>query len=134
VLRDQVQEAGLHLGIRPAGGDRLRQTREAVADRDAHIFDTAVLDLGEHPEPELRTLAAVAGPQPEDVPLAVDSDPDDHVDGPLGTDTPNVAGLVYIAGFGLDEGESIGALLGQGPPTPALAHLDIDQHSFAWIP
>jgi pimeloyl-ACP methyl ester carboxylesterase len=52
----------------------------------------------------------------------------------LGTDTPNVVGLVYIAGFGLDEGESIGALLGQGPPTPALAHLDIDQHSFAWLP
>jgi pimeloyl-ACP methyl ester carboxylesterase len=45
----------------------------------------------------------------------------------LGTDTPNVVGLVYIAGFGLDEGESIGALLGQGPPTPALAHLDVDQ-------
>ena len=29
----------------------------------------------------------------------------------LGTDAPNVVGLVYIAGFGLDEGESIGALL-----------------------
>ena len=27
----------------------------------------------------------------------------------LGTDAPNVAALVYIAGFGLDEGESIGA-------------------------
>jgi pimeloyl-ACP methyl ester carboxylesterase len=52
----------------------------------------------------------------------------------LGTDAPNVVGLVYIAGFGLDEGESIGALLGQGPPTPALAHLDIDQQSFAWLP
>jgi pimeloyl-ACP methyl ester carboxylesterase len=38
----------------------------------------------------------------------------------LGTDAPNVVGLVYIAGFGLDEGESIGALLGQAPPT--LAH------------
>src|SRR6185312_3964353 len=35
----------------------------------------------------------------------------------LGTDVPNVAALVYIAGFGLDEGESIGALLQQGPPT-----------------
>ena len=44
----------------------------------------------------------------------------------LGTDAPNVVGLVYIAAFGLDEGESIGALLAQGPPTPALAHLDID--------
>jgi pimeloyl-ACP methyl ester carboxylesterase len=34
----------------------------------------------------------------------------------LGTDTPNVVGLVYIAAFGLDEGESI------------------DQHGFAWLP
>src|SRR5215211_1450706 len=52
----------------------------------------------------------------------------------LGTDTPNVVGLVYIAGFGLDEGESIGALLAQAPPTPALSHLDIDQQGFAWLP
>src|SRR5262249_18427937 len=51
----------------------------------------------------------------------------------LGEDAPNVVGLVYIAGFGLDEGESIGALLGQGPPTPALAHLDIDEQGFAWL-
>ena len=36
----------------------------------------------------------------------------------LGTDAPNVVGLVYIAAFGLDEGESIGGLLAQGPPTP----------------
>jgi pimeloyl-ACP methyl ester carboxylesterase len=52
----------------------------------------------------------------------------------LGTGAPNVAGLVYIAAFGLDEGESIGGLLAQGPPTPALAHLDIDSHGFAWLP
>ena len=52
----------------------------------------------------------------------------------LGTDAPNVVGLVYIAGFGLDEGESIGALLQQGPLGPALAHLDIDQQRFAWLP
>ncbi|HEV8191204.1 MAG TPA: alpha/beta hydrolase [Ktedonobacterales bacterium] len=52
----------------------------------------------------------------------------------LGTDAPNVVGLVYIAGFGLDEGESIGALLPQYPPTPAIAHLDIDQQGFAWLP
>jgi pimeloyl-ACP methyl ester carboxylesterase len=52
----------------------------------------------------------------------------------LGTDTPNVVGLVYIAAFGLDEGESIGALLEQAPVGPALAHLDVDQHGFAWIP
>ena len=52
----------------------------------------------------------------------------------LSTDAPNVAGLVYIAAFGLAEGESIGALLAQGTPTPALAHLDIDQQGFAWLP
>jgi pimeloyl-ACP methyl ester carboxylesterase len=53
----------------------------------------------------------------------------------LGTDAPNVSGLVYIAAFGLDEGESIGGLLAQGgPPTPALANLDIDSRGFAWIP
>jgi pimeloyl-ACP methyl ester carboxylesterase len=52
----------------------------------------------------------------------------------LGADAPNVAGLVYIAAFGLDEGESIGALAAQGPPTAALAHLDIDAAGFAWLP
>ena len=52
----------------------------------------------------------------------------------MGTDAPNVVGLVYIAGFGLDEGETIGALQAQGPPTPALAHLDIDEQGFAWLP
>ena len=52
----------------------------------------------------------------------------------LGTDVPNVVGLVYIAGFGLDEGESIGALLQQGPPTPAIANIEVDSEGFAWIP
>ena len=52
----------------------------------------------------------------------------------LGTDAPNVVGLVYIAAFGLDEGESLGALLSQGPPPPALAHLRIDAQGFAWLP
>ncbi|MGA8726241.1 MAG: alpha/beta hydrolase [Acidimicrobiales bacterium] len=52
----------------------------------------------------------------------------------LGTDAPSVVGLVYIAAFGLDEGESIGALAAQGPPTAALAHLSIDKQAFAWLP
>jgi len=52
----------------------------------------------------------------------------------LGEDAPNVVGLVYVAAFGLDEGESIGQLLTQGPPSPALAHLDIDGSGFAWLP
>ena len=45
-----------------------------------------------------------------------------------------VVGLVYIAAFGLDEGESLGALLAQGPVTPSLAHLIIDKQGFAWLP
>jgi pimeloyl-ACP methyl ester carboxylesterase len=52
----------------------------------------------------------------------------------LGTDAPNAVALAYVAAFGLDEGESIGALLQQGPPTPALAHLDIDAAGYAWLP
>jgi pimeloyl-ACP methyl ester carboxylesterase len=52
----------------------------------------------------------------------------------LGTDLPNVKALVYVAAFGLDEGESIGGLLAQGEPTAALAHLDIDAQGFAWLP
>jgi len=52
----------------------------------------------------------------------------------LGTDTPNVVGLVYVAGFGLDDGESIGKLLSAAPPTPALAGVQVDKQNFAWIP
>jgi pimeloyl-ACP methyl ester carboxylesterase len=51
----------------------------------------------------------------------------------LGADAPNVAGLVYIAAFGLDQGESLGGLLSQGPVTPALAHLFTDEQGFGWL-
>ena len=51
----------------------------------------------------------------------------------LGADARNVAGLVYVAAFGLDQGESLGALLSQGPVTPALAHLFTDPRGFAWL-
>src|ERR1700746_311170 len=58
--------------------------------------------------------------------------------GPLPTalrdDAPNRGGIVYIAAFGLDEGESLGQLLGSGPPTPATAHLIVDENQFAWLP
>ena len=51
----------------------------------------------------------------------------------LGPDSANVAGLVYIAAFALDEGESLGALLSQGPVTPALAHLFTDSRGYGWL-
>jgi pimeloyl-ACP methyl ester carboxylesterase len=57
-----------------------------------------------------------------------------HIMTALGADAPNVAGLVYVAAFGLDEGESLGALLGSAPATPSLAHLAVDEQGFAWIP
>src|ERR1700680_2699756 len=40
----------------------------------------------------------------------------------LGSDTSGVSALVYVAAFGLDEGESLGGLLSQGPVSPALQH------------
>src|SRR5258705_1817234 len=49
-------------------------------------------------------------------------------------DAPNVAALVYIAAFGLDEGESLDALSKQGPaPSGAASVLPPDDHGFLWI-
>jgi pimeloyl-ACP methyl ester carboxylesterase len=51
----------------------------------------------------------------------------------LGDEAPNVVGLVYIAAFALDEGESLGALLSGSPRMPALAHLFTDSRGFGWL-
>jgi pimeloyl-ACP methyl ester carboxylesterase len=52
----------------------------------------------------------------------------------LGADTANVVGLVYVAAFGLEEGESIGALGGDAPPAPALANIIVDERGFGRVP
>jgi pimeloyl-ACP methyl ester carboxylesterase len=57
-----------------------------------------------------------------------------HIMTALGDDAPNVVALVYIAAFGLDEGESLGALLGAGPPTPSLANLIVDELGLGSLP
>jgi pimeloyl-ACP methyl ester carboxylesterase len=44
-----------------------------------------------------------------------------------------VVGLVYVAAFAIDEGESLKALLGSGPPTAAIAHLEVDDQGFGWL-
>jgi pimeloyl-ACP methyl ester carboxylesterase len=44
-----------------------------------------------------------------------------------------VVGLVYIAAFALDNGESMSQQLGLGPH-PTLSHLSIDAQGFAWLP
>src|SRR5271156_1383979 len=56
-----------------------------------------------------------------------------HIITSLGADAPNVVGLVYIAAFALNEGESLGVLSEQGPPTPALVHSTTDSEGFVWL-
>lgn len=51
----------------------------------------------------------------------------------LGADAPGAVALIYVAAFGIDEGESLGALLSQGPVTPALAHMFTDKQGFVWL-
>ena len=51
----------------------------------------------------------------------------------LGTDAPNVVGMVFVAAFGLDEGETLGGGL-PDPPTPAIANLQFDEQGYAWLP
>ena len=51
----------------------------------------------------------------------------------LGADAPNVCGLVYVAAFGIDAGESLGGLLAQGPVTPSLAHMITDAQGYVWL-
>lgn len=51
----------------------------------------------------------------------------------LGTDAPNVVGLVYVAAFGLDEGESLNALQAQGPSLPSAAEVRPDSQGFLYL-
>ena len=46
---------------------------------------------------------------------------------------PNVKALVYIAAFGLDEGESIEGVGKQGPAPSGAAQIRPDDHGFMWI-
>jgi pimeloyl-ACP methyl ester carboxylesterase len=52
----------------------------------------------------------------------------------LGDDTANAVGLVYIAAFGLDDGESITALGADAPSPAALANIVVDEHGFGRLP
>ncbi len=49
------------------------------------------------------------------------------------TGAKNVKSLVYIAAFGLDEGESLDALRKQGPPSSGSAAIGPDKNAFLWI-
>jgi pimeloyl-ACP methyl ester carboxylesterase len=47
--------------------------------------------------------------------------------------TPNVMGLVYIAAFAPDEGDSLGSIFARRPPPPGAANIRPDQDGFLWI-
>ena len=51
----------------------------------------------------------------------------------LGTDAPNVVGLVYICAWAPDTGDSILSLAEPYELSPALAELRVDAEGFAWI-
>ena len=51
----------------------------------------------------------------------------------LGADTANAVGLVYIAAFGLDEGETISGVGADFPPPPALANILVDERGFGRV-
>jgi pimeloyl-ACP methyl ester carboxylesterase len=57
-----------------------------------------------------------------------------HIITALGNDAPNVAGFVYVTAFALDQGETLGALLSQGPTPPATADVFTDPQGFMWLP
>ena len=49
------------------------------------------------------------------------------------TGAENAKSLVYIAAFGLDEGESLDALSKQGPPSAGSSAIRLDKDGFLWI-
>lgn len=51
----------------------------------------------------------------------------------LGADAPNVIGLVYIAAFAPDEGETMGALTGTGEPPAGASAIRPDARGFLWL-
>ncbi len=61
---------------RPDVGDHVGQSLEPVADDEEHVPDAAVAQVGQDAHPELGALPAGPGPQPQDVLLAREGDPD----------------------------------------------------------
>ncbi len=53
---------------------------QPVADRDEHVLDAPVLYLGEHLQPEPRTLLTITGPDTEDVACSVHGDAHHNVE------------------------------------------------------
>ncbi|CAL9343586.1 hypothetical protein SUDANB176_00321 [Streptomyces sp. enrichment culture] len=118
-VSQQVHDAGLHDGPRPDGLHCLGQALEPVADEHEDVVHAAVLDLGEDVQPVFGALTAVAGPQPGDLPPALDGDGKGHVDGPVGD-----RAIADLHVDGVDEHDRIDRVEGSALPFGhALQHL-----------
>ena len=51
----------------------------------------------------------------------------------LGTDAPNVVGLVYVAAFAPDQGESMKSLISSGPQPASAAAIRPDKKGYLWL-
>ena len=78
-MADEMDDAGLHLGLRKDGGDRLRKALQAVDDGDQHVLDAAALQLVHHPQPELGALGLL-DPKPQDFLRSVRPDAKGDID------------------------------------------------------
>jgi hypothetical protein len=74
-----------HGRLRPGRGNRVRQALQAIAAGDQHVLHAPVLQLSEHPEPDLGAFpAGRAHPHAQHVPFPLDADPHRHIDRAVG--------------------------------------------------
>jgi hypothetical protein len=58
-ISDQVDNAGLHDGLREHRGDRLWEPLETIDHRDENVVDAASPELVDHFEPELGSFGVL---------------------------------------------------------------------------
>ena len=84
-----MHDAGLDLGLREDGGDRVGEALQAVDHGDQDILDAAVLQVGHDPQPELCPFSLL-DPQAQDLLAAVGLDPQRQVDRLGARDAPQL--------------------------------------------
>ena len=78
-----MHDAGLHPGLGVDGLDRLREPGEPVDAADEHVLVAALLEIGQHLQPELRALGLLK-PDPEHIAFAFE---EQYVTEPVGHTT-----------------------------------------------
>ncbi len=73
-----MDDALLDLGLRITGSNRLREAHQVVHTGDEDVLNTAVFEVVENTEPELRGFV-LADPHAQHVLVTVQVNPDDHV-------------------------------------------------------